>query len=133
MMGSLIQIRSSQLVLRCMNCSAHERVYPDGVDFIERQPVMNFPFIALKYSTGIALEEADEPAVSPAVIYQRKMKRRLIVRQRHHRLNTILPAFIEYLVIVGKPCFIRFFIIAIREDAAPGNRKTENLKAHLCK
>ena len=56
--------------------------------------------------------------------------RDLIVAERDKRLDAVLFALVEYLVIESKPRLICLAGI-IWEDARPVDRQTETLKAHL--
>jgi hypothetical protein len=53
------------------------------------------------------------------------MVRHLEVRERDHRFNAVLQAFIKQVVIELEPCFVRLPLIAQREDTCPGNRSAE--------
>ena len=52
---------------------------------------------------------------------------------RHERLDAVFMAIRKEVIIELQPLLIGLRIIAIRENAAPGNRCTEYLKAHLGK
>ena len=104
-----------------------------GVDLVERQPVFYFIPIARKDRAHVPLIESDEVVAHPAVVCFRKMKRRLIVRDRDERLDAVFPALVEEIIVELQPCLVRLRIIPVRIDAAPRNRRAEHLEPHLGK
>ena len=93
----------------------------DGVDLVERQPVLDLAPVALKERAHIALVKADERVIRPAIVCLREVQRRLVVRDRHQGFDAVLAAFIEEAVVECQPLLVRLRIVAIRIDAAPGN------------
>ena len=77
------------------------------VDLIEGHPVFHFVLIAGKYHFREAHEEIDQLTVTPAAIFRDQMVRHFKMRQRNHRLNTVLQAFIKQGVIKLQTRFIR--------------------------
>ena len=103
------------------------------VDLIEGQPVFDLSFIAPEYRLRIAKEQVDGLPGIESVVFGHNIPRDLIVAQRHKRLNAILAALVKYLVIKSKTGFIGLFVVAVREDPAPVDRKPETGKSHLRK
>ena len=108
-----------------------ERVALDGVDLIEREPVLHLSLPACHAGTDKAGEEIDRFARVPALVGKDKIERRLIVRERDERLYPIVPELGKYLVVVGKAFLVRLRVVCIREDAAPGDGHAVDLEAHL--
>ena len=133
MMTRLIEVRQRQLRLRRHDAAREQRLVQHGVDLVERQPVFYFIPIARKDRAYIAFVEADEVVTHPAVVCFRKMKRRLIVRDRDERLDAVFPALVEEIIVELQPCLVRLRIIPVRIDAAPRNRRAEHLEPHLGK
>ena len=79
MVHGLIQIRLRQLVWSRGNPAAHEWRVDDRVDFIERQPVFDFVFVAREDRAHVVLIEADHFAVDPAVVFAGQVQRRFVM------------------------------------------------------
>ena len=69
--------------------------------------------------------------VHPAVVCLCEMQRRLIVRDRHERLDVVFPALVEEIVVELQPRLIRLRIVTVRIDTAPRNRRAKHLEPHL--
>ena len=133
MMTRLIEIRQRQLRLRRHDAAREQRLVQHGVDLVERQPVFYFIPIARKNRAHVPLIEADEVVTHPAVVCFRKMKRRLVVRDRDEWLDAVFPALVEEIVVELQPRLVRLRIVPVRIDAAPRNRRAQHLKPHLGK
>ena len=133
MMTRLIEIRQRQLRLRRHDAAREQRLVQHGVDLVERQPVFYFIPIARKDRAHIAFVETNEVVAHPAVVCFRKMKRRLVVRDRDERLDAVFPALVEEIVVELQPRLVRLRIVPVRIDAAPRNRRAEHLEPHLGK
>ena len=48
-----------------------------------------------------------------------------------HRLDVVLQQLVEHVVVELQPLLIRLGLVALREDAGPGDRGTEAFEAHL--
>ena len=103
------------------------------VDLVERHPVLDLVLVALEDRDGEAHEEVDELAVAPAAVLRDEVVRHLEVRERDDRLHAVGMHRVEEIVVVLQALFIRLRLVAVREDARPGNTRAEALEAHLSK
>ena len=55
------------------------------------------------------------------------------MRNGNHRLNPILPALINQLIVKPKPCLVWLAFIPIWKNPRPGNGKPVHLKSHFRK
>ena len=102
-----------------------------GVDLVEGEPVGHLVLVALEHGGGVLHEEVDELAALPAVVLLDQVVGHLVVRQRHERLDAVLLALVEHAVVEGEAGLIRLLVVAVREDAAPGDGHAEDVEAHL--
>ena len=102
------------------------------VDLVEGEPVPDPAAIALEQGAGVALEEADEAAVGPAVVGARQVQRGLIVADGDQWLDAVLLELVEDPVVEGKSLLVGLGLVAEREDTAPGDGEAEDLETHLC-
>ena len=103
------------------------------VDFIKGQPILDLVPVAGKNRANIALVEANQITVGPAIVLTRQMQGRFIVRQGNQRLNAIFGQFVKKIVIKLQTSFIGLRLVPIWENPRPGNGSPVDLEAHLCK
>ena len=133
MMARLIELRQRQPLLRRHDAAREQRLVQHGVDLVERQPVFYFIPIARKDRAHVPLVEVDEVVAHPAIVCFRKVKRRLIVRDRDERLDAMSQTLIKEIVVELQSRLVRLRIVSVRIDAAPRNRRAEHLEPHLGK
>ena len=104
-----------------------------GVDFIESEPVFYQILITLKYSLAVVHKQLDQLAALPAVVFLNERIGKLIVRDCNQRLNAVLLALLEHVLVELKTLLVRLCLHAGREDTGPVDRCTEGLEAHLGK
>lgn len=64
----------------------------------------------------------------PSVLLERQSKRHFIVRNRNDGLNTVSFALGKCIAVKLKFLFILCFVITVRKNTCPGNRKSECFK-----
>ena len=101
------------------------------VDLVERHPVFDLVLVALEDRDGEAHKEFDELAIAPAAVLRDEVVRHLEVRERDDRLHAVGMHRVEEIVVELQALFIRLRLVAVREDARPGNARAEALEAHL--
>ena len=126
----LIEALSRETVLH--ESSRDEGMALDGVNLIEREPVLHLALPACHARTHEAGEEIDCLAGVPALIGKHEIKRRLVVRERDKWLDAVGAELGEHLVVEGKAFLIRYGIVGVWEDTAPGDGHAVDLEAHLC-
>ena len=131
--GGLVEIRGRQLLLRGVDAPGQERLVQDGVDLVERQPVLHPMAVALDQDADVALVEPDEVAAHPAVVGLSQVQRGLVVRDRHQRCDAVALQLVEHPVVEGQAVLVGGLLVALGEYAAPGDRHPEHLEAHLGK
>ena len=107
--------------------AAHHR----AVDLVEREPVAHKALVLDEAGLRIVHEEIGELPVRPAAVLMGKGKRQLIVRQRHHGLDAVLPALFKDALVEGDAFGIGLLLVATREEARPVDGHTVALEAHL--
>ena len=107
------------------------RMADDAVNLVEGQPVFHLVLVAFADRPDILFKEADDFAGIPAVVIEHQIQRWFIVRHRNQRFNVIFLEFVEHLIVELQAGLVRLFVIAIRINAAPGDRHAVDLKAHL--
>ena len=58
-------------------------------------------------------------------------QRRLVMGNRHQRLDAVFMALVKEVVVELQPFLVRLRVVAVREDTAPGDGGAEHLEAHL--
>ena len=111
---------------------AGERAVQHDVDFIEGKPVFHQAIKSFKAGAGVAGEELHHFSIAPGAVLGDQVHRHVEMAQRHQRLDAVLFALLEQRAIKGDPFRVRFQLIALRKQTAPGDRGAEDAKAHLC-
>ena len=101
------------------------------VDLIEGHPVFDLILVTLHDAKSIAYEEIHQFAVGPAAVLLCQIVGHLEVAECDDRLDAVLQELVKQIVIELQTLFIGLCLIALRENAAPGNRCAEALKAQL--
>ena len=127
----LVEVLLSEPVLGGGDAAGQEGLVEDGVDLVEGEPVPNPLAVSLEQGAGVALEEADEAAVGPAVIGAGQVERGLVVADGDQRLDAVLLELVEDPVVEGQPLLVGLGLVTEREDTAPGDGEAEDLEAHL--
>ena len=133
MVNGLIQVLLGQLVHRGHNAAAHQRRMQDGVDLVEGQPVFHSALIPCKQHLAEVQIKVDEFTAVPAIVFFCQIQRRFVMADGNQRLNAVLFALGDHIVIELQALFVGRSVIAIRENSAPCHRKAEHLKTHFCK
>lgn len=89
--------------------------------------------ITLKYGMAVAFEQGDQFGGGPAVVFFYQSVWHLVVAQGYKRLDTVFSAFLKYMFVKDKSCFIWAFFHACGENPRPVNGGAEYLKPHLGK
>ena len=110
---------------------AGERAVQHDVDLVEGEPVFHQTVKFFETGAGVAGEEIHHLAVAPGAILRHQMHRHIEVAQGDQRLNVVLFALFKHRAIKGNALFVRQRFVAVRVEAAPGNRGAEHRKAHL--
>ena len=110
---------------------AGERAMQHDVDFVEGQPVFHQPVKFFKAGVGVAGEEIHHLTVAPGAVLRHQVHRHVEVAEGHQRLDVVLFALLEHRAVEGNAFLIRQRFVAVRVEAAPGNRGAEHRKAHL--
>ena len=131
MVDGLVEVLLAEPVLGRGDAAGQEGLMEHGVDLVEGEPVLDPLAIALEQGAGVALEEADEAAVGPAVVGAGQVERGLVVADGDQRLDAVLLELVEDPVVEGQPLLVGLGLVTEREDAAPGDGEAEDLEAHL--
>ena len=110
---------------------AGKRAVQHDVDFVEGQPVFHQPVKFLEAGAGVAGEEIDHLTVAPGAVLRHQVHRHVEVAKCYQRLNVVLFTLFKHRPVEGDALFIRQRLVAVRVEAAPGNRGAEHRKAHL--
>ncbi|CZY57830.1 Uncharacterised protein [Enterobacter hormaechei] len=110
---------------------AGERAVQHDVDFVEGQPVFHQPVKRLEAGAGVAGKEIHHLTVAPGAVLRHQVHRHVEVAERDQRLDVVLFALLEHRAVEGNAFLIRQRFVAVRVEAAPGNRGAEHRKAHL--
>ena len=110
---------------------AGKRAVQHDVDFVEGQPVFHQPVKLFEAGAGVAGEEIDHLAVAPGAVLRHQVHRHVKVAEGHQRLDVVLFALLEHRAVKGNAFFVRQRLVAVRIEAAPGDRGAEHRKAHL--
>ena len=78
-MARLVEVREAQLFARCHDAAREQGLVQDRVDLVEGQPVLDLVLVAREDRAHIALVEADERMVRPAIVCLREVQRRLVM------------------------------------------------------
>ena len=101
------------------------------VDLVERHPVLDLVLVTLEADPGEAHEEIDELAAAPAAVLRHQMIRHLEMRERDDRLHAVLMHLVKEVVVELETGLIRRLLIAVRENARPGDRGAETFETEL--
>ena len=129
------QILDGLLVLALLKDQAgtHKRQVQDHVDLVKGEPVLHQALVAGEDRGREVLVEVDELAVAPAAVLLDEMDGAVEVRDGHERLDAMLLALAEHVLVKGQAGLVGLGLIAVGEDAGPGQAHAEGLKAHLGK
>ena len=103
------------------------------VDLVVGHPVFDLALVPRKAGAGKAEEELDHPAVLPAAVGLGQVQRHLEVAEGDDRLDAVLVALVEEIVVELQAGFVGGRLVAVGEDAGPGDGGAEALEAHLGK
>ena len=106
-------------------------VHGAAVNLVEGEPELNLVLVAVKDGLAVLLKEADELAARPAVVLLDQVIRHLIVRQGHERLDIVSAQAVEDAIVEGEAGLVGLGVVAVGEDAAPGDGHAEHVEAHL--
>ena len=127
----LVQIGRRQLLLGSVDRSAHEWLVQHRVDLVEGQPVLHLRTVSVEQDPYVALVEPDEVSADPAVVLLCERQRRLVVGDRHQRLDAVPGELVEHGVVEGQALLIGCLVVTVGKDPAPGDREAEYREAHL--
>ena len=106
-------------------------VHGATVDLVEGEPELHLVLVALEDGGAVVLKEADELAGGPPVVLLDQVVGHLVVREGHQRLDAVLGAAVEDAVVEGQARLVGLGVVAVGEDAAPGDGHAEHVEAHL--
>ena len=97
------QVLDGLLVLALLKDQAgtHKRQVQDHVDLVEGEPVLHQALVAGEDRGREVLVEVDELAVAPAAVLLDEVNRAVEVRDSHERLDTVLLALAENVLVEG--------------------------------
>ena len=101
------------------------------VDLVERHPVLDLVLVTLEADLRETHEEIDELAATPAAVLRHQMIRHFKMRERDDRLHAVLMHLVKEVIVELEPGLVRRLLIAVRENARPGNRGAEAFEAEL--
>ena len=102
-----------------------------AVDLVEGEPELDLVPVTVEDGLTVLLKEADELAARPAVVFLDQMIGHLVVRQGHERLDIVSTQAVENAVVEGEAGLVGLGVVAVGEDAAPGDGHAEHVEAHL--
>ena len=102
------------------------------VDFVEGQPIIDFPLIALEQGSRISFKKSDQLTVFPAAVVIDQILRHFEMGNRHQWLDAVFGQFIEDVIVKGQARFVWFQFISIRKNPRPSDRHPEHPEAHFC-
>ena len=105
----------------------------DHIDLVEGKPVLYQALVAGEDRGREVLVEVDELAVAPAAVLLDEVNRAVEVRDGHERLNAVRLTLAEHVLVEGQAGLVGLSLVAVGEDAGPGQAHAEGLKAHLGK
>ena len=112
---------------------SHKGHVEQHVDLVEGQPVLDLAPEALEQHLTVVGVGIYHPAVFPAAVLFDQGNGGIKVAQGHQRLNAVLVALIKELLIEAQALFVGLRIIAVGQDAGPGNGQAVAAEAHLGK
>ncbi len=129
------QVLDGLLVLALLKdqTGTHKRQVQDHIDLVKGKPVLHQTLVAGEDRGREVLVEVDEFAVAPAAVLLDEMNRAVEVRDSHERLDAVRLALAEHILVEGQASLVGLGLVAVGEDAGPGQAHTEGLKAHLGK
>ena len=129
------QVLDGLLVLALLKDQAgtHKRQVQDHVDLVKGEPVLHQALVAGEDRGREVLVEVDELAVAPAAVLLDEVNGAIEVRDGHERLDAVLLALAEHVLVEGQAGLVGLGLVAVGEDAGPGQAHAEGLKAHLGK
>ncbi len=113
-------------------CS-HERHMKQHVDFVECKPVFDNVSVVLKQNAAVLDKGIDHAAVTPAAPALDKGNRGVKMVNCYKRLYSVFSAFLEQFPVKADTGLVGFVIIAVRQDAGPGNGHAVTLESHFGK
>ena len=129
------QVLDGLLVLALLKdqTGTHKRQVQDHIDLVEGKPVLYQALVAGEDRGREVLVEVDELAVAPAAVLLDEVNRAVEVRDGHERLNAVRLTLAEHVLVEGQAGLVGLSLVAVGEDAGPGQAHAEGLKAHLGK
>ena len=129
------QVLDGLLVLALLKdqTGTHKRQVQDHIDLVKGEPVFHQTLVAGKDRGREVLVEVDELAIAPAAVLLDEVNRAIEVRDGHERLDAVRLALAEHVLVESQTGLVGLSLVAIGEDAGPGQAHAEGLKAHLGK
>ena len=112
---------------------AHKRLHQRHIDLVERQPILDFILEPLETRHRIPHEQIDGLSTVIAVIFFDELKGHLVVIESDERLDAMLFALVDHILIELEPRLIGLSVVAVGKYARPVDRETEAFEAHFCK
>ena len=112
---------------------AHKRQVQNHIDLVEGEPILDQALVAGEEHRREVLVEVDELAVAPAAVLLDEVDRAVEVRDGHERLDAILLALAEHVLVEGQTGLVGLGLVTVGENTGPGQAHAEGLKAHLGK
>ena len=110
---------------------SHERQVQDHVDLVEGKPVPHQALVAGEQHRHELPVEVDERAVAPAAVLLDEIDGAVEMCDGHERLDAVLPALAEQVLVEGQAFLVGLRLVAVGEDAAPADGQAVGLEAHL--
>ena len=128
--GAVLDFRGILALLK-QDARPHERHMQQHIDLVEGQPVLDFPGIAGKDGGTVFQIGVDHPAVFPAAVLLDQGNGGIKVADGDERLDAVLQALVDHLLIELQSLFIGDVVVAVGQDTGPCDGEAIALEAHL--
>ena len=129
----LIQLLVAQLGLGGQDGTADKGLVQNGVDLVERDPVLHLALVPLKQDLAVFQVQVDHDAVAPAVVLAGQGQGRFVVGNGDERLDAVLVALVNDIIVELQARLVGLCFLAGGENAAPRNGKAVDLEPHARK
>ncbi len=119
------------LRVRVDETGGHVRGRLDAVDLVEGKVVLHEAVKRREARRGVLDEAVHQVAAIPAVEAVGQAQRVLVVLERDERLDAVVLAGLEDVLVVGDALGVGLGVVSIREDAAPLEREAQAVEALL--
>ena len=111
----------------------HKGHVEQHVDLIERQPVFHFARKAAEQHLAVVGVGVHHPAVFPAAVFLDECNGGVEVAESDQRLNAVFVTLVKKALVKFQPLLVGLGIVAVGQDAGPGDGEPVAFEAHLRK